>query len=106
MRGTKEDYAGASEDRYPKVSLTTQTPMWGHSRFVLGAIGSFLEPFQGHLSPKIDKVSEKLTLRYPHEGPCVVLARCCRRSASGVDADPRSVSSPYSVHAERGSQTR
>jgi len=30
-----------------------------------------LEPFCGHLSPKIDKVSEKLTLRYPHEGPWV-----------------------------------
>jgi hypothetical protein len=32
---------------------------------------SFLEPFRGHLSPKIDKVPEELTLRYPHEGPCV-----------------------------------
>jgi hypothetical protein len=53
----------------------TQTPMWGHSRFVLGAIGSFLEPFCGHISPKIDKVSEKMTLRYPHEGPCVVTLR-------------------------------
>jgi len=38
---------------------------------VLGALGSFLEPFCGHLSSKIDKVSEELTLRYPHEGPCV-----------------------------------
>ena len=34
---------------------------------------SFLEPLCGHLSPKIDKVSEKLTLRYPHEGSCVDL---------------------------------
>ena len=32
---------------------------------------SFLEPFCGNLLPKIDKVSEELTLRYPHEGPCV-----------------------------------
>ena len=32
---------------------------------------SFLEPICGHLSPKIDKVSEELTLRYPHEEPCV-----------------------------------
>jgi hypothetical protein len=39
---------------------------------VLGAIRSFLERLCGHLSPKIDKVSEKLTLRYPPEGPCVV----------------------------------
>ena len=46
--------------------------MWGHSRFVLGAIGSFLEPLCGHLSPKIDKVSEELTLKYPHKEPCVV----------------------------------
>ena len=36
-----------------------------------GISGSFLEPFCGHLSPKIDKVSEMLTLRYSHEGPCV-----------------------------------
>ena len=38
---------------------------------VLGALCSFLEPFCGHLSPKIDKASEELTLRYPHEEPCV-----------------------------------
>ena len=56
-----------------RPSGPTQTPSWGHSRFVLGAIGSFLEPFCGHLSPKMDKVSEKLTLRYPHEGPCVAM---------------------------------
>ena len=28
---------------------------------VLGALSPFLEPFCGHLSPKLDKVSEKLT---------------------------------------------
>ena len=41
---------------------------------VLGTIRSFLEPFCGHLSPKIDKFSEELTLRYPHLarwGSCV-----------------------------------
>ena len=42
---------------------------------------SFLEPFCGHLSPKIDKVSKELTFKYPHEGPCVdsrpgVVRRC------------------------------
>ena len=41
---------------------------------VLGTIRSFLEPFCGHLSPKIDKASEELTVRYPHEGPCMVTA--------------------------------
>ena len=50
---------------------STRGPSWGHSRCVLGAIGSFLEPFCGHLSPKNDKVSENMTLRHPHEGPCV-----------------------------------
>jgi hypothetical protein len=49
----------------------TQTPMWGYPVFVLGAVCSFLEPFRGHLSPNIDNVSEKLTLRYPHKGPWV-----------------------------------
>ena len=34
-------------------------------------MGSFLEPFCVHLSPKIDKVSQKLTFEYPHEVPCV-----------------------------------
>ena len=57
--------------RRPTLNFTTKGPMWGYPRFVLGAIGSFLEPFCGHLSPKIDKVSEELTLRYPHEGPWV-----------------------------------
>ena len=46
--------------------------MWGYPVFVLGAISSFLEPFRGHLSPKIDTVSEELTLKYPHEEPWVV----------------------------------
>ena len=45
--------------------------MWGYPVFVLGAISSFLEPFRGHLSPKIDKVSEEMTLRYHHEEPWV-----------------------------------
>ena len=30
----------------------TAGPSWGHSKVVLGAIGSSLEPFCGHLSPK------------------------------------------------------
>jgi hypothetical protein len=41
---------------------------------------SFLEPFCGHLSPKIDKVSLKLTFEYPHEGPCVVGGRPAART--------------------------
>ena len=45
--------------------------MWGYPVPVLGAISPFLEPFRGRLSPNIDNVSEKLTLRYLHEGPWV-----------------------------------
>ena len=45
--------------------------MWGYPRPVIGAVDPFLEPFRGRLSPNIDNVSEKLTLRYPHEGPWV-----------------------------------
>ena len=45
--------------------------MWGYPRPVLGAVDPFLEPFRGRLSPNIDNSSEKLTLRYPHEGPWV-----------------------------------
>ena len=52
-------------------TLPTEDPMWGYPVFVLGAVCSFLEPFRGHLSPNIDNVSEKLTLRYPHKGPWV-----------------------------------
>ena len=40
-------------------ALTTRGPTWGHSRFVLGAIGSFLEPFCGHLSPKLTRSMKK-----------------------------------------------
>jgi len=36
---------------------TIEGPMWGHPMLVLGALFSLLEPFCGHLSPKIDKVS-------------------------------------------------
>ena len=56
--------------RHPHRS--TQTPMWGYPVPVLGAISPFVEPFRGRLSPNIYNVSEKLTLRYPHEGPWVV----------------------------------
>ena len=54
---------------------TTEGPLWGHSSVVLGAIVPFLEPFCGHLSSEIDKVSEALALRYSHEGPCVAHTR-------------------------------
>ena len=39
--------------------------MWGYPRCGLGAVGAVLEPFCGHLSPKIDKVSSKLTFEIP-----------------------------------------
>ena len=35
---------------------TTKGPMWGYPRCGLGAVGAVLEPFCGHLSPKLDKV--------------------------------------------------
>ena len=54
---------------------STKGPMWGYPRPVLGAVDPFLEPFRGRLSPNIDYVSEKLTLRYPREGPWVVVGR-------------------------------
>ena len=47
--------------------------MWGHPMPVLGALSPFLEPFLGHLSPKIDKVPEELTFEIPP-----------RRALSGV----------------------
>ena len=43
--------------------VASQRRSWSHL-VVLGAIF-------GHLSPNIDKVSQKLTFEYPHEGPCV-----------------------------------
>ena len=43
----------------------TRDPSWGHPRCGLGAVGAVLEPFRGHLSPKIDKVSCKLTFEIP-----------------------------------------
>ena len=36
---------------------TTEGPTWGHPMLVLRAVCSFLEPFCGQLSPKLDKVS-------------------------------------------------
>ena len=35
---------------------STKGPMWGYPRCGLGAVGAVLEPFCGHLSPKLDKV--------------------------------------------------
>ena len=67
--------------------------MWGHPVPVLGAISPFLEPFRGRLSPNIDNVSEKLTLRYPHEGPWVADLRLeyslCPQGERQANADPR-----------------
>ena len=45
--------------------VTTEGSSWGHPRCGLGAIGAVLEPFCGHLSPKIDKVSCKSTFEIP-----------------------------------------
>ena len=58
--------------RFQGFVRATKDPVWGYPRPVLGAVDPFLEPFRGRLWPNIDNVSEKLTLRYPHEGPWVV----------------------------------
>ena len=53
-------YLEGADDRHDAVAhfvKTTKGPMWGHPVPVLGAISPLLEPFCGHLSPKIDKVS-------------------------------------------------
>ena len=57
-RGTSVSGLGAGEG-------TTEGPSWGHSKVVLGAIRSFVEPFCGRLSPKIDKVSKKNDFEIP-----------------------------------------
>ena len=59
------------------VAAATKGPMWGYPRPVLGAVDPLLEPFRGRSSPNIDNASEKLTLRYPHEGPWVGLRQSC-----------------------------
>jgi len=56
---------------------STEDPMWGYPVFVLGAISSFLEPFYGHLSPKLDKLCSKLTFEIPP-----------RRALRGVHIQP------------------
>ena len=58
-----------AQPQTPNSESATEGPMWGHPMLVLGALCSFLEPFRRRLSPNIDNVSEKLTVRYPHEGP-------------------------------------
>ena len=48
-----------SQNQKMKVAplpLPTKGPMWGYPRCGLGAVGAVLEPFCGHLSPKLDKV--------------------------------------------------
>ena len=45
--------------------VPTKGPMWGYPRCGLGAVGAVLEPFCGHLSPKLDQVSCKLTFEIP-----------------------------------------
>jgi hypothetical protein len=80
--------------------------MWGYPVPVLGAISPFLEPFRGRLSPNIDNVSEQLTLRYPHDGPwvvlrteylCTVVLRGCWGDAA---PDERDTSEPRGKHSK------
>ena len=41
------------------TAWSTEGPLWGHPRPVLGATDPYLEPFCGHLSPKVDKIFQK-----------------------------------------------
>ena len=54
--------------------------MWGYPRCGLGAVGAVLEPFCGHLSPKLDRVPCKLTFEIPPRrtlgGECHHPAHC------------------------------
>ena len=55
-----------SEQALPLADVVpTKGPMWGYPRLVLGALGSFLEPFFGHVLPKVDKICSKLTFEIP-----------------------------------------
>ena len=49
----------------PPPQVSTKGPMWWYPRLVLGALGSFLEPFCGHLLPKVDRLCSKLTFEIP-----------------------------------------
>ena len=55
------------------IRFTAQPPALPREALRGGISRSFLEQICGHVSPKIDKVSEELTLRHPHEGPCVAV---------------------------------
>ena len=87
---TERVFSSASSTPLLPCVLSTKGPMWGHPDFVLGAISSFLEPFCGYLSSKIDKVSQELTLRYHHEEPWVdhlpsknvATLFCCRENSA------------------------
>jgi hypothetical protein len=39
--------------------VTTKGPSWGYPMLVLGALGSFLVPFYGYLTPKVDEIFQK-----------------------------------------------
>ena len=42
-----------------RFRVTTEDPSWGYPSVVLGAIVSFLEPFRGHLSAKVDEIFQQ-----------------------------------------------
>jgi len=54
-----------------RSELTTKGPSWGYPSPVLGAVAPFLSTF-GENHPRFLQNLSKLTLEYPHEGPCVV----------------------------------
>ena len=64
--------------RLRKLTLAASSCTAPREALCGGIPGSFLDHWVvlgamlWALSPKIDKVSERLTFEYPHEGPCVV----------------------------------
>ena len=55
---TNEDEAEAeAASACTPRTCSTRGPSWKHLLVVLGAILSFLEPFCGHLLPKVDEFS-------------------------------------------------
>ena len=54
--GALREFGGPGFLSASKLTSSTTGPPWAFPRFVLGAIGSFLEPLS---SPKVDEIFEK-----------------------------------------------
>jgi hypothetical protein len=79
----------APETPWRRIRVSTEGPLWGHSRFVLGAIGSFLKPLCGHLSPKVVKISQNRLLIEGSKGLGWIERRCFIGGDGGQFPSPR-----------------